>query len=265
MRITLATLFLVVAAQAAHAKLEIRDVQAAHGMLGPERTSLDYLPGDEVFFRFTVAGARTTADGRLSGEIRMTMTDAAGKAVLRQSAPVQNTLAFGGDRFPAQAVVELGHQFPPGEYRLAVEYKDLLSGEADSFAKTFACQPTEFGLVRVRFSSDEAGQSPSRVDGVVGQPLHLTVVAVGFERGKGQIDLEIDVRVLDAKGRPAAPQGVRAAVRSDDADTVKSATQATFRAELTRTRPGDFVLKVTVTDRQSGKAATFEAPMRVTD
>jgi hypothetical protein len=57
MRITLATLFLVLAVQAAHAKVEIKDVQAAHGQLGPERASLEYLPGDEVFFRFTVTGA----------------------------------------------------------------------------------------------------------------------------------------------------------------------------------------------------------------
>jgi hypothetical protein len=265
MRITLATLFLIVATQAAHAKLELRDVQAAHGMLGPERTSSDYLPGDEVFVRFTVAGARTTTEGRLSGEIRMTLTDAAGKAVLRQTAPVQNPLAFGGDRFPAKAVVELGHQFPPGEYRLTVEYQDHVSGESDSFARAFTCKPAGFGLVRVRFSADEAGQSPSRVDGVVGQPLHLKLVAVGFDRSKGEIDLEMDVRVLDARGRPVAPQGVRVATRSDDADTVRSATHATFSAELTRTRPGDFVLKVTVTDKQSGKATTFEAPMRVTD
>ena len=136
MRTTLATLFLIAATQAAHAKPEIRDVQAAHGMLGPQRTSLDYLPGDEVFFRFTVAGARAT-DGQVSGELRLTLTDAAGKAVLRQTAPVQNTLAFGGDRFPAKAVIELGHQFPPGEYKLTVEYTDRGSGESDSFTRAF--------------------------------------------------------------------------------------------------------------------------------
>ena len=265
MRTALATLVLTLAAQAAHAKLEIRDVQAAHGMLGPVRSGLDYLPGDEVFFRFTVAGARATAEGQLSGELRLTLTDADGKAVLRQSAPVQNTLAFGGDRFPGKAVVELGHQFPPGEYKLTVEYADRVSGESDSFARTFTVKPAEFGLVRVRFAGDEAGQGPSRVGGAVGQPLHLKLVAVGFDRSKGQIDLEMDVRVLDAKGRPVAPQGVRTALRSDDPDTVKSATHATFSAELTRTRPGDFVLKVTVTDKQSGKATTFETPMTVTD
>jgi hypothetical protein len=41
MRTTLATLVLALAAQAAPAKLEIRDVQASHGLLGPQRTALD--------------------------------------------------------------------------------------------------------------------------------------------------------------------------------------------------------------------------------
>jgi hypothetical protein len=68
-------------------------------------------------------------------------------------------------------------------------------------------------------------------------------------------------KVLDAKGRPVAPQPVRAA----DPETVKSATQATFSAELTRPRPGDFTLRVTVTDKQTGRAVAFETPMRVTD
>ncbi|MBO0701271.1 MAG: hypothetical protein J2P46_22930 [Zavarzinella sp.] len=265
MRITLATLFLVAAVPAAHAKVEIRDVQAAHGLLGPERSDTEYLPGDEVFLRFTVTGARTTEQGRLNGEIKLTLTDAAGQTILRDASPVQNTLAFGGDRFPAKAAVELGHQFPPGEYQMTVEFKDLISGESDSFTKKFTCRPIEFGLARVRFAADEAGRSAARVDGVVGQPLHLKVVAVGFDRSAGAIDLEMEVRVLDAKGRPVAPEPVRATVRTADPETVKAATHATFSGELTRTRPGEFRLQVTITDRKSGKTTTFETPMRVTD
>ena len=265
MRIALATLLLAVAAQAAHAKVEVRDVQAAHGLLGPKRSDTNYLPGDEVFYRFTVTGARTNSDGRLSGEIRLTLTDAAGKTLLHETSPVRHQLAFGGDRFPAKAAVELGHQFPPGEYRLAVEYKDLLADEANGFEQTFTVRPTEFGLVRVRFAADEAGRAPTRVDGVAGQPLHITLAAVGFDRTRGAIDLEMDVRVLDARGRPAAPAGVRAAVRNADPDTVKAATHANFTAELTRTRPGDFTLRVTITDKPTGRAVTFDTPMRVTE
>ena len=265
MRIQLATLILTLAAQAAHAKVEIRDVQAAHGLLGPARSSTEYLPGDEVFYRFTIAGARAGDDGRMSGEIRMKLTDANGKTLLEKAAPVRQQLAFGGDRFPAKAAIQLGHQFPPGDYRLAIEYTDYLSGEGDAVEQAFSVKPTEFGIVRVRFAADEEGKAPTRLDGAPGQPLHMRLAAVGFDRAGGSIDVEMEVRVLDARGRPVAPAGVRAAVRSADPDAVKSATHATFTAELTRTRPGDFIVRVTVTDKQSGRAVTFDAPMRVTD
>jgi hypothetical protein len=265
MRTALTTLLLALAAPAAPAKVELRDVQAAHGYLGPQRTTLDYLPGDEVFFRFTVAGATVTDDGRLNGELRMTLRDAAGKVLFQDAAEVRKPLPFGGGRFPAKAALELGHQFPPGEYAFAVEYRDLASGESDSFTRKCTVRPTEFGLARVRFAHDEAGTAPARAGGVAGQPLHLKLVAVGFDRAKGEIDLAMDVQVLDENGRPLSPAGVRAAVRNADPETVKAATHVTFTSEMVLSRPGRFTLRVTVTDRQTGKVATFETPLRVTE
>ncbi|HKB05028.1 MAG TPA: hypothetical protein VKD90_22585 [Gemmataceae bacterium] len=265
MRIALAALILGLAAQTAHAKLEIRDVQAAHGQLGPERDNLEYLPGDEVFFRFTVTGARTDDQGRLSGEIRITLTDAVGKVVLTHTAQVKQLLAFGGGRVPAKAILELGHQFLPGSYELAVEFKDTISGESDGFKKQFTVKPLEFALVRVRFAHDEAAKVPARIGGVVGQTLHMKVSAVGFDRTKGEVDLEMEIRVLDKDKQPVAPQGVRATVRNTDPATVKAATHVTFNGELTLTRPGDFILRLAVTDKLTKKTVTFESPLKVTE
>jgi hypothetical protein len=265
MRIALAALILIVATPAARAKVEVKDVQAAHGQLGPERDGLDYFPGDEVFFRFTVTGAKTDDQGRMSGEIRMTLTDAVGKAVLNHTVAVKQVLAFGGDRVPAKAVLELGHQFLPGTYEFAVEFTDALAGESDGFKKQFTVKPLEFALVKVRFAHDEAGKAPARVGGVVGQTLHLKLAAVGFDRTKGEVDLEMEVRVLDKDKKPVAPQGVRAAVRNADPATVKAATHVTFTGELTLTRPGDFVLRVAVTDKLTKKTVTFESPLKVTE
>jgi hypothetical protein len=195
----------------------------------------------------------------------MTLTDAAGKVLLKQPAPVQQLLALGGDRFGAKAVVNLGHEFPIGNYELAVTYKDLVSGESDGFKKKFSVKPMEFALVKVRFSQDEAGKVPAKVGGFVSQTLYLKLQAVGFDRSRDEIDLEMDVRVLDKTGKPVAPKGVRAGAHSEDAAAVKAATHASFSGELTLNRPGDFVLRITVTDKHTGKAATFEAPMHVTE
>jgi hypothetical protein len=265
MRIALAALALALAAETAHAKLEVRDVQPAHGQLGPERDNLEYLPGDEVFFRFTVTGAKTDDQGRMAGEIRMTLTDAVGKVVLSHTAQVRQLLAFGGGRVPAKAVLELGHQFLPGTYELAVEFKDTISDESDGFKKQFTVKPLEFALVKVRFAHDEAGKVPARVGGLVGQTLHLKVASVGFDRTRGEVDLELEIRVLDKDKQPVAPQGVRAVVRNSDPATVKAATHVSFNGELTLTRPGDFVLRLVVTDKMTKKTVTFDSPRKVTE
>ena len=47
------------------AKLEITKVESAHGMLGPERKTLDFCPLDELFFRYQVTGVKTDADGHM--------------------------------------------------------------------------------------------------------------------------------------------------------------------------------------------------------
>ena len=58
MRLALVTLLLIGSLTPAFAKLQIKDVQASHGQLGPERKDLDYVRGDELYVRFTVVGLR---------------------------------------------------------------------------------------------------------------------------------------------------------------------------------------------------------------
>src|SRR5262245_49448420 len=113
MRPLLAALLLALPS-AAQAKLEIRDVQASHGPLGPERKSTEYVSGDQVFFRFTLAGIRTDADGRIRGELRITASDAKGKVLVKTEIPLQGNNALGGDTLPASAYFTLDEEAPPG-------------------------------------------------------------------------------------------------------------------------------------------------------
>jgi hypothetical protein len=74
-----ATLALTLSAAAAQAKLEIRDIQAAHGQFGPERKSIEYLAGDQVYFRYTVAGVRTDDEGRVRADIVLRLSTIRGE------------------------------------------------------------------------------------------------------------------------------------------------------------------------------------------
>lgn len=263
MRSLLAVLATALAASSASAKLELRDVQASHGQLGPERKSDGYVLGDEVYYRFTIAGVKPDADGRLAAEIHLRVADAKGKEVLKTAVPVQAVMALGGNSLPGNARVNLNDPITPGEYELTVEVKDLNAKESASFKRKFTCKPEEFAAVRVRFSQDPDGKLPAPVGGLVGQTLFVRAPAVGFDRSHGEIDVQFDLQVLDKQGKPVTPRPIRAAVHNEDPAVVKQATVLNFKGEMTLNRPGEFVLRLTLTDKLAKKTTTFEAPMRV--
>jgi hypothetical protein len=263
MRPLLAVLVTALAAGTAPAKLELRDIQASHGQLGPQRKSDDYVLGDEVYYRYTIAGVKPDADGRLAVEIHLRVTDAQGKEVLKAAGPVQAVMALGGDTLPGNARVGLNDPITPGEYEVAVEVRDLRAKESASFKRTFTCKPVEFAAVRVRFAQDPDGKLPAPVGGQVGQALFVRTVAVGFDRSRGEIDVQFDLQVFDKQGKPVTPKPIRATVHNEDPAVVKQATVLNFKGEMILNRPGEFVLRLTLTDTPTKKTTTFETPLRV--
>jgi hypothetical protein len=264
MRFFAAALLAALPAAAASAKLEIRDVQASYGQLGPERKSADYFAGDEVYFRYTVTGVRTDAEGRLRGELHMTLADAEGKVLLKTDTPIQQVPVLGAESFPGSARWTLDVDFPPGEYEATVEFADLIAKESVSFRRKFTVKAPEFAPLRVRFSHDAEGRVPARVGGTVGQTLCVKMSAVGFDSSKGEIEVEMEILILDAKGNPVTPKPIRTVVHNEKPEEVKQTTTIDFSAKLGLNRTGDFVLRVTLTDKMAKKKTTFEAPLRVT-
>ena len=60
------------------------------------------------------------------------------------------------------------------------------------------------------------------------------------------------------------PKPIRAAIHNEKPEEVKQITTIRFTGQLVLHRAGDFVLRVTVTDKMAKKKTTFEAPLRVT-
>lgn len=263
MRVAFPLLIAAVAAGSAFAKPQIKDVQASHGQLGPERKKLEYVRGDEMYLRFIVAGFTTDKDGRLIGELAMIVHDAAGKEILKQASPLQQVLALGGGTFPGHVSVTMGQELPVGEYTLKVTITDNLAKASDSFEQKFTCKAEEFALVAVRFSQDPDGKVPASVGGIASQTLYFKGRGVGFDRSKDEIDVEMTIQIYDLKGQPMMPKPIRSVVHVEDPKTVKAATVINLRGELTLNRPGDFVLKVSLTDKNSKKTSSFEAPLKV--
>ena len=260
----LAVLLLLTLPSLAEAKLEIRDIQAAYGQLGPERESNEYVAGDQIYFRFTVVGFRLDGDGRLQGELHLKVTDAKGAKKIERDTPLQQVVALGGDSMPAFASFNLDDAFPPGEYELTLEITDRLLKETASFRRKIVCKPLEFAIVQMRFFQDAAGEVPARVGGSVSQTLFVKFKAVGFDRSQDELDVEMEIAVLDAAGKPVIPKPIRAALHNEKPEEVKKIEQINLSGILTLNRPGSFVLRVTVMDKVSKKKVTFEAPLQVT-
>ena len=64
MRHLVSLFLLLAAAPAVFAKLEITNVQPAHGMIGPARTTDEVWPLDEYVVRFQLNGVKPTPDGK---------------------------------------------------------------------------------------------------------------------------------------------------------------------------------------------------------
>jgi hypothetical protein len=262
-RIFLAAAVLLLAVHAAQAKLEIKDIKAVQGMYGPERKSLDVLPGDEVFFRFTINGVKTDEDGKVHCLLSVQMADSEGKELFKQESPIQGVLALGGASMLSSAFVNFGDNFPAGAYKLTVTVEDQLSKDKDSFTRTLNCRKPEFAIVAPRFYQDKEQRVPATIGGRAGQALYFRVKCIGFKRDNGKIDNQMAVELLDAEGQSVTPKPVLATFTTDDAEMVKQVTSLNFTGDFALNRPGDFTLRITITDRLAKRTAKFEAPLRI--
>lgn len=260
----LAAAVVLCCATTAQAALEIKNIQAAHSVLGPERKGLDYHPGEEVVFRFVIAGARVNAEGMADVTLALKLTNSNGDLVLAQDAPLKLVLGLGGGSFPAHTRINLGERTQPDDYTMTVTIVDKLSLEKTSFQRKITCKPPEFALIAPEFFYDQDGRVAAPCGGVLGHFLHFRFKVIGMDRGRDKLDVAMEGQVLDAQGKEMMPKPITAEVKNDDAEVVRKVGTLTFRGHLMLNRVGDFTLRLIITDRQTNKTTKFEAPLRVT-
>jgi hypothetical protein len=266
-KFAVAVAMLLVGAGLAPAKFEIKDVKAVLGLYGPERKDLNVLPGDEVFFRFTLAGVQRDDQGRINCLLTLSLKDSSGKELLdakQRTNLLRETLALGGDSLISSAYVGLSDNFPAGDFTYTVTVEDQIAKEKDSFTRKIVCVKPKFAMVALRFYRDAGYSVPTPVGGLVGQGLFFRFKAIGLNREQDKIECEMQVDILDASGKSTMPQPIVAKFLLDEAEKVKQVSSLNFNGSLVLNRPGDFTLKITISDKRAKQSATFEAPMKVT-
>lgn len=258
------TLFVLLLANVpAAGQLQIQNIEAAHGPVGPARTTLDCFPGDEIVFRFVITGVKTDEEGKAKLVMVMTHFDPHGKKLAGKEAPQAPRLEFGGGTAASHVYALIAVDHPPGKYQVHLKIKDGLSLEEAEFTREYTVVKTDFALVRPRFYHDSALTSPAPAGGTLGQQLFLRVKAVGYDPTQGKIDTSMSIQVFDAKGKEPLGKPIVSKYQTTDPEPVKTA-ELVLGANLGLNRLGDFVLRLSATDHTRNKTAVFETALRVT-
>lgn len=245
------------------AKLEVRNVQAVHGPLGPVRANDDVYPQDEYVVRYQIAGVKPDKEGRADLEVAAKLTGPGDKVVFdRKAAPTQRPLSLGGDVIQSFGSFTISDKAAPGEYTLVFTVRDRVANESATFERKLTVKPTTFQILNPRFSHDEDGKVPAGTMLVAGGVLHYRLAVVGFDKSE-KVALVLRAQVLDADGKDVGAKPLEVKTGATDPAEVEKSRRATFKEKLTLNRPGEFKLKITVEDTVAKKTATFEVPLKV--
>lgn len=248
----------------AFAKLEIKNVQPAHGVFGPARTSDDVFPLDEYLVRYQVTGVKSDKEGKADLEVTATLLGPDGKQVFaRKTPPAPRPLSLGGDVVQTFGSFTFPEKAPPGEYKLTVSVTDRTSKETASFDRKLTCKATSFQILTPRFFYDTEGKVPAGTTLLAGQTLHYTLKVVGYDRSQKKVALTMRATILDTDGKDTGAKPLE--VKGDITDEKKAvdSKQATFSGTAVMHRTGEFKLKIVVEDTLGKQTATFETPLKV--
>ncbi len=258
--------------------LVLGNVRSTHGPFGGPRPAGPMLPGDMLFLAFDIGGVPVNPEGKATYTMAMSVKDAAGKEWFGEK-PFTKTddVPLGGTALPGIAYTFIGFEQPAGKYNLTLTVTDEKK-RSSTFTHPFEVGGKALGIVSVGTSLDERGQVPVPNGGFVGQTLTCHFNVVGF--GRDDADRRKDAPKPMA-GQPAPPKrGMQPNVTAEmvvteDGKPVvgKPAIVAVegglkeeepvfnLRYAVFLSRPGKFVVTMTVTDRIANKTATYKLPL----
>jgi len=237
------------------ARLEVRNVQASYlGCTGPERAALDYYPPyDGIAFRYVVGGAKTV-DGSIDVNTAIQLTDARGETLLRNADSLKYTPTLRGTAFLASSALLLNTSLPPGDYTAKVTVKDNRSLGTATFERKVRIKAVELAINGLVLAYDAEAKLPAPTTFVVGQTLYWRSQVVGL--GLGEFTEKVEL--LD--GRTRETLCGTAGITGRNAGSTPQVCGGAF---LNLNRPGQFFLRLTVTDKQANKATKLETPVSV--
>jgi hypothetical protein len=240
--------------------LSLGDTRFTYGVLGPARKDHRMLPGDKLFVAFDIKGITVDSDNRVHYRTAIDISDSKGKTFFKQAGQDQTVInVLGGNSFPAYARVDLSMDQAPGDYALNISVTDLGNNKTQKLAQKFTVLPKAFGIVGLTTSADQDGNLPAGLLGE-GQSVWLHAAVVGFERGKGQPNIDLEARITDENGKPTTAKPFTSTLNKD---IPANAGAVPLQFLLSLNRAGKFTVDLKATDKLSGKSFNVSFPITV--
>jgi hypothetical protein len=236
-------------------ELKLTNQRATYGFLGETREKNQYLPGDVVFVAFDIDGLTIGKDGKISYSMEMKLKNAKGEALFSQvPQPIEANNTLGGSSTRGFSYAQIGNDLPAGKYTMTVAVKDeqSQSGKPVTLTQNFEVTKRDFGIVRLGLFYDDQGKEFAPPMFVVGQHAWIHFMTTGFDRGKDKsADIEVNVRVLDANGKPTLAQAFTGSTKTQNVPPTVQTLPWWQKIELNRA--GKYKLELEATDKSSNK------------
>jgi hypothetical protein len=251
--------------------LQLSNLRTTFGRIGPTRTDKKFLPGDVYFLSFDIEGLKFDG-GNTHYSMKMDLLDPSGKPMFKSLEQETELFAIqGSGRVASDVHAVIQTDTKPGEYTLEVVATDLMTKKTTMLTRKFEVGAKEFGIVRVGCFYDQGGQLgpfwPAPGLGAVGQVLYLHFGVTGFERDAKtkQPKLQLEMRMLDAEGKPTLDKPVTGESPTPDEPVPEQFSVVPLRFPMALTRKGKYTVELKATDLVSKKTATVTYPLEVVD
>lgn len=244
--------------------IEIVEPRATYGHLGAVRPKGGgVLPGDVVDVSFGVKNLKADENGLSKFSVAIEIRDPKGQVLFGQK-PINSVAqnVFGGDIIPTSVTVSIPPNQKPSELNWTITVADRLTDAKTELKGSGKVLPADFGLVRIGTYADAESRVPVAPTGVVGGLIYLNFSAVGFQRDakEKKPNIEIELKVVDADGKPTLPKAMKATIRED---IPSDALQIPLHFALPLNRPGRFTVEVSARCAVSNETSSFSLPVRI--
>ena len=268
-----ATLTLMTAlstAPAAAGDLQLTNPRLSYGQFGPTRKETKFLPGDVCFLTFDIEGLQFDEGGNAKWTMQLDVIDPAGKSRgPNLEVPYELFSLQGGGIVPYYAFADIPPDEKPGKYKMVVLITDQASKKEAKLEREYEVAEKGFGIVHLNCTYDFGDRNGPRYPaaglGFVGQQLHLQFGVTGFDRDPKtkQPSIKLDVRMLDAEGKPTLKSPITETFPGKDQQFPEQLALVPLNFPLALTRPGKYTVELTATDVLGKKTSTVSYPLVV--